>query len=63
MPDGWESAGPFYMARWMMNLSAHRGRSIITDVTAANASDAHRVCPLGRVTISGDQFIHLHEMQ
>lgn len=62
-PDGWEIAGPFYLARWMMNLSAHRGRTIITEVTAAKSSDAHRVLALGRITVAGDQYIHLHELQ
>ena len=61
-PDGWEIAGPFYLARWMMNLSAHRGRSIITHVMASKASDAHRCRSLGRITVSGDQYIYLYEL-
>ena len=33
-PTGWELAGPFYLARWMMNLSAHRGRILLTETGA-----------------------------
>jgi hypothetical protein len=58
---GWELAGPFYLARWMMNLSAHRGRVVLT-----RASVDHlplKVCEaLGRVAIEENKHIQLYEL-
>jgi hypothetical protein len=58
--DGWELAGPFYLARWLMNLSAHRDRLLLTEVAAARSSARTRV--LGRIPIQGNRYIHLCEL-
>ena len=58
--EGWELAGPFYLARWMMNLSAHRGRLLLTEV-GAKQIDAPTVM-LGRIPIQGNRYINLHEV-
>jgi hypothetical protein len=58
--DGWELAGPFYLARWMMNLSAHRGRVLITEVGARQIAEAAAL--LGRIPIEGRRFINLYEV-
>jgi hypothetical protein len=58
--EGWELAGPFYLARWMMNLSAHRGRLLLTEV-GARQIDAPTVM-LGRIPIQGNRYINLHEL-
>ena len=61
MPSkGWELAGPFYLSRWLMNLSAHRGRVLITEVGADQLPD--QTSRLGRIPIQGDRFINLHEL-
>jgi hypothetical protein len=58
---GWELAGPFYMARWMMNLSAHRGRLLLTKAAMAHLGrDGGR--RLGRVSIEDGRYIHLYEL-
>jgi serine/threonine protein kinase len=57
---GWELAGPFYLARWLMNLSAHRGRILITEV--ASRQVAVRSTLLGRIPIHGSRFINLFEL-
>lgn len=57
---GWELAGPFYLARWMMNLSAHRGRVLLTEVAARHV--AGRTSVLGRIPIQGNRYINLHEL-
>ncbi len=59
-PDGWELAGPFYLARWMMNLSAHRGRILLTEVGARHVQEP--VALLGRIPIQGSRFINLYEV-
>jgi serine/threonine protein kinase len=59
-PEGWELAGPFYLARWMMNLSAHRGRVLLTEVGAKQAGA--RTSLLGRIPIQGNRYINLHEL-
>jgi serine/threonine protein kinase len=59
-PDGWELAGPFYLARWMMNLSAHRGRLVLTDVGARSLEDPTTL--VGRIPIQGSRFISLYEL-
>ena len=58
---GWELAGPFYLARWMMNLSAHRGRLLLSrgGVQHVEGLDATR---LGRVSIEDGRYIHLYEL-
>jgi eukaryotic-like serine/threonine-protein kinase len=61
-PDGWELAGPFYLARWMMNLSAHRGRPLLTEIGARHVSDEHKSELVGRISILGNRFIHLYEV-
>lgn len=58
--EGWETAGPFYLARWMMNLSAHRGRVLITEVAARQL--AGKTSLLGRICIQGNRHINLHEL-
>jgi hypothetical protein len=58
---GWELAGPFYLARWMMNLSAHRGRVLLTEVGARNLRDK-RTELLGRIGIEGNKYINLYEV-
>jgi len=60
-PEGWELAGPFYLARWMMNLSAHRGRVLLTEVGARQLPDAS-CAPLGRISIQGNRYIKLYEV-
>ena len=58
--DGWELAGPFYLARWMMNLSAHRGRVLLTEVGRRQVS--RRSSLLGRIPIQGNRYINLYEL-
>jgi hypothetical protein len=58
--EGWELAGPFYLARWMMNLSAHRGRVLLTEVAARQV--ASRTTLLGRIPLQGNKFINLYEL-
>ena len=60
--EGWELAGPFYLARWMMNLSAHRGRLLLTEVGARHVEGKHATELLGRISILGDRFINLFEV-
>lgn len=59
--EGWELAGPFYLARWMMNLSAHRGRPLITEVGAKAAG--REAALLGRISILGNRYINLYEVR
>ncbi len=61
-PDGWELAGPFYLARWMMNFSAHGGRPLLTEVAAKQVAARVSVNRLGRISILGNRYIHLYEM-
>jgi hypothetical protein len=58
---GWELAGPFYLARWMMNLSAHRGRIMLTHAGVKHIplKPAEK---LGRVAIEDDKSIQLYEL-
>jgi hypothetical protein len=58
--EGWELAGPFYLARWMMNLSAHRGRVLLTEVGARQVEEGTTL--LGRIPIQGNKFINLYEV-
>ncbi len=58
--EGWELAGPFYLARWMMNLSAHRGRVLLTEVGSRQVAGGTVL--LGRIPIQGNTFINLYEM-
>ena len=58
--EGWELAGPFYLARWMMNLSAHRGRVLVTEVAAKQVDG--KTSLLGRICIQGSRYINLHEV-
>jgi len=58
--EGWELAGPFYLARWMMNLSAHRGRVLLTEVGARQMKE--RTSSLGRIPIQGSRYINLYEL-
>jgi serine/threonine protein kinase len=59
--EGWELAGPFYLARWMMNLSAHRGRPLLTEV-GARAVGSLPTHLLGRISILGNRYINLYEV-
>ncbi|MCP4919134.1 MAG: serine/threonine protein kinase [Proteobacteria bacterium] len=58
--DGWELAGPFYLARWMMSLSAHRGRVLMTEVGRRQV--AKKTSLLGRIPIQGNRYINLYEL-
>ena len=58
--DGWELAGPFYLARWLMNFSAHRGCTLLTEVAARHVDGRTQL--LGRIPIQGSRFINLYEM-
>lgn len=58
--EGWELAGPFYLARWMMNLSAHRGRPLLTEVGARAVTQ--KTALLGRISILGNRYINLYEV-
>ncbi len=58
--DGWELAGPFYLARWMMNLSAHRGRVLLTEVGSKQVDQPTTM--LGRIPIQGNRYINLYEV-
>lgn len=58
--DGWELAGPFYLARWMMNLSAHRSRVLLTEVGARQVEEG--TTALGRIPIQGNKYINLYEV-
>jgi len=60
-PEGWNLSGPFYLARWMMNLSAHRGRVLLTEVGSKQVSD-QRSRLLGRISIQGNRYINLYEL-
>jgi serine/threonine protein kinase len=60
-PEGWELSGPFYLARWMMNLSAHRGRLLVTEVGARHLGEDRNTL-LGRVSIQGNRYINLYEL-
>jgi serine/threonine protein kinase len=60
--EGWELAGPFYLARWMMNLSAHRGRTLLTEVGAKQVEKEHSTTLLGRISILGNRYINLYEV-
>lgn len=58
--SGWELAGPFYLARWLMNFSAHRGCTLLTEVAARHVEGRTQL--LGRIPIQGNRFINLYEM-
>lgn len=58
--EGWELAGPFYLARWMMNLSAHRGRVLLTEFGARQIEESATL--LGRIPIQGSRYINLYEV-
>ncbi len=60
-PDGWELSGPFYLARWMMNLPAHRGRVLLTEVGSRQV-EGTRTVMLGRICIHSNRFINLYEV-
>jgi hypothetical protein len=46
----------------MMNLSAHRGRPLLTEVGVRNIGDEHKTFLVGRISILGNRFIHLYEV-
>ncbi len=58
--EGWELAGPFYLSRWMMNLSAHRGRVLVTEVGKRQIAISTQ--QLGRIPIEGSRYINLYEV-
>jgi serine/threonine protein kinase len=60
-PRGWELAGPFYLSRWMMNLSAHRGRLLLSRAGVEHIQ-RHEAGRLGRVSIEDGRYIHLFEI-
>lgn len=51
--------GPFYLARWMMNLSAHRGKVLMTEVVGKALSTPP--LPVGRLQVQADASIALYE--
>ncbi len=58
--EDWELAGPFFLARWLMNLSAHRGRILLTEVGSKQVN--RETALLGRIPIQGSRFINLYEL-
>jgi serine/threonine protein kinase len=58
--SGWELAGPFYLSRWMMNLSAHRGRVLVTEVGKRQVTTITSL--LGRIPIEGNKYINIYEV-
>ena len=44
----------------MMNLSAHRGRVLLTDVAARQVD--RNAALLGRIPIQGNRYINVHEL-
>ncbi len=60
-PEGWNLSGPFYLARWMMNLSAHRGRVLLTEVGSKQVGEGKSRL-LGRISIQGNRYINLYEI-
>lgn len=59
-PRGWELAGPFYLARWLMNLSAHRGRLLLTG-SVARVLTKESPERLGFLDVGGGQGIEVYE--
>jgi hypothetical protein len=45
----------------MMNLSAHRGRMLLTEVGAKRVGESRNAL-LGRVSIQGNRYINLYEL-
>lgn len=58
--EGWELEGPFYLARWMMNFSVHRGRILITQVFARQLSQ--NVQLIGRMALQTNHNINIYEI-
>lgn len=58
--EGWELAGPFYLSRWLMNLSAHRNRVIVTGVVAKSLRK--KTSFLGKILVQEDRTINLYEV-
>jgi len=58
--EGWELAGPFYIARWLMNLSAHRGRILLTSHAARQIK--YRSAALGQIPVQSQRYIEIHEL-
>jgi hypothetical protein len=58
--EGWELAGPFYIARWLMNLSAHRGRILVTSHAARQIK--FRSSVLGQIPVQSQRYIEIHEL-
>ena len=55
----WQLAGPFYLTRWMMNLSAHRGKVLMTKVVSKCLKSPPE--PLGRIQVQANSSICLYE--
>ena len=55
----WQLAGPFYLTRWMMNLSAHRGKILMTKVVSKCLKNPPQ--PLGRIQVQANSSIFLYE--
>ena len=55
----WQLAGPFYLTRWMMNLSAHRGKVLMTKVVSKCLKNPPQ--PLGRIQVQANSSIFLYE--
>ena len=62
-PEGWELEGPFYLARWMMALSASRGRPVLTRVAARMLPPEVGVAPLGNISVLGAKSLRLYEIR
>ena len=61
-PGDWELTGPFYLARWLMNRSGERGRTLVTQRVARWFHGDVGVRQLGTVTIQEDRSISVYEV-
>jgi hypothetical protein len=57
----WELAGPFFLARWMMNLSSHRGK-IVMSAVASSAVPGVGAQRIGHVAIEEGRAIGIAEI-
>ena len=57
--EGWELAGPFYLSRWLMNLSAHRNR---VNAGVVAKSICKKTSFLGKILVQEDRTINLYEV-
>jgi len=60
-PSGWELAGPFYVARWLMNLAAGGGGLLVTE-SCKDALAEHGPSAIGRIPLTDERYIRLHRL-